>query len=95
MNLSRMFIFLAPSGSQDVTLSVCPFVCLFSPKLSVALNLNFSGSGLSQVSLSSPILLHTISRRSLNTFVFYLFICTILVIVHYRAVSVEEVLRVD
>ena len=63
--------------------------------MSRTLNLNIDGSDMSQVSLRSPILLDKKSGRSLNTLSCSIYVSTILVIVHYRAVSVEEVLRVD
>ena len=52
-----MVIFLAPSGAQGVTVSVCVSVCLWGTRLAKALNLYLSLSDLSEVSLSTLILL--------------------------------------
>ena len=46
-------IFLAPSGAQGVTMSVCPSAVLWGPNLSKALNPYLSLIGLSQISVSS------------------------------------------
>ena len=47
-----IFLFLALSGAQGVTISVCLSVCPRSTSLFKALNLHLSLIGLSQISLS-------------------------------------------
>ena len=63
VKVGMWYVFLAPTGAQVVTLSVCPSVCLSGASLSRAVNLHLSRSESNQ-STQKAIREHSESNKS-------------------------------